>query len=55
MRVVILSARTGWHTDELIRALTGRGHLAAVLPYEGLIARVNVEAGLRPALAIQPR
>ena len=39
MRVVILSARTGWHTDELIRALTARGHLAAVLPYEGLIAQ----------------
>ena len=45
MRVVILSARTGWHTDELVRALTGRGHLTAVLPYEGLIARVSVEAG----------
>ena len=35
MRVVILSARTGWHTDELTRALTERGHLAAVVPYEG--------------------
>lgn len=48
MRVVILSARTGWHTDELIRALTARGHLAAVLPYEGLIGRIgaSVEAGL---------
>jgi RimK family alpha-L-glutamate ligase len=44
MRVVILSARTGWHTDELTRALTARGHLAAVVPYEGLIARV-VDAG----------
>ena len=50
MRVVILSARTGWHTDELIRALTARGHLAAVLPYEGLIGRINVEAGLQPRL-----
>ena len=48
MHVVILSARTGWHTDELCRALTARGHLAAVLPYEGLIARVGVEAGLQP-------
>jgi RimK family alpha-L-glutamate ligase len=51
MRVVILSARTGWHTDELIRALTARGHLAAVVPYEGLTARIAgagrfVEAGL---------
>jgi len=41
MRVVILSARTGWHTDELVRALTGRGHLAAVLPYEGLTGRIG--------------
>jgi RimK family alpha-L-glutamate ligase len=40
MRVVILSARTGWHTDELSRALTARGHLAAVVPYEGLTARI---------------
>ena len=53
MRVVILSARTGWHTDELIRALTERGHLAAVLPYEGLIGRVNGEAGLQARLADQ--
>jgi RimK family alpha-L-glutamate ligase len=44
MRVVILSARTGWHTDELIRALTERGHLAALVPYEGLTARLRVEA-----------
>jgi len=57
MRVVILSARTGWHTDELIRALTERGHLAAVVPYEGLAARVAgagearvVEAGLQTRL-----
>jgi RimK family alpha-L-glutamate ligase len=57
MRVVILSARTGWHTDELIRALTARGHLAAVLPYEGLVARIGprvaVEAGPLAHLADQ--
>jgi RimK family alpha-L-glutamate ligase len=40
MRVVILSARTGWHTDELTRALAARGHLAAVVPYEGLTAKL---------------
>jgi RimK family alpha-L-glutamate ligase len=38
MHVVILSARTGWHTDELCRALAERGHVGAVLPYEGLVA-----------------
>lgn len=41
MRVVILSARTGWHTDELCRALAARGHQARVLPYEGLVARLG--------------
>ena len=51
MRVVILSARTGWHTDELTRALTARGHLAAVVPYEGLTARIR-RGGLRPALRV---
>jgi len=45
MRVAILSARTGWHTDELTRALTGRGHLAAVVSYQGLLARVGVRSG----------
>jgi RimK family alpha-L-glutamate ligase len=38
VQVVILSARTGWHTDELCRALSSRGHVSVVLPYEKLIA-----------------
>ena len=41
MNVVILSARTGWHTDELCRALAERGHAARVVPYEGLVARLG--------------
>ena len=41
MRVVILSAQTGWHTDELCRALAERGHEGRVLPYEGLVARLG--------------
>jgi ribosomal protein S6--L-glutamate ligase len=40
MRVVILSARTGWHTDELCRALSVRGHTACVLPYESVTTRI---------------
>ena len=67
MHVVILSARTGWHTDELCRALAERGHVGAVLPYEGLVAGFsgsgrrggskdpplpdNVEAGLQTRLS----
>lgn len=41
MRVAILSARGGWHTDELCRALRERGHEGMVLPYEGLVARMG--------------
>ncbi|HKE82352.1 MAG TPA: RimK family alpha-L-glutamate ligase [Vicinamibacterales bacterium] len=47
MRAVILSARTGWHTDELCRALAEREHIGVVLPYEGLVASLGrVGAGL---------
>jgi RimK family alpha-L-glutamate ligase len=41
MRIVILAARTGWHTDELVRALVERGHTASVRPYEGLVAQLG--------------
>jgi RimK family alpha-L-glutamate ligase len=40
MHVAILSARTGWHTDELCRALAQHGHAGVVLPYEKLVARL---------------
>lgn len=39
MRIAILAARQGWHTDELCRALAARGHAGCVLPYEALVAR----------------
>jgi len=41
MHIAILSARPGWQTDELCRALDARGHLGCVLPYEGLIGRLG--------------
>jgi RimK family alpha-L-glutamate ligase len=41
MNVHVLSARTGWHTDELCRALRERGHAGRVLPYESLVAGVG--------------
>jgi len=40
VHVPILSARTGWHTDELLRALAARGHTGTVAPYESLVARI---------------
>ncbi len=47
MNVAILSSRTGWHTDELCRALAARGHVGSVLSYESLSARLG---GARPGL-----
>lgn len=49
MRALILSARTGWHTSELLRALARRGHRGVVVPYAGLTARLGgpVAADLR--------
>jgi len=46
MRVAILSARTGWHTDELLRALTSRGHTGTIVPYESLLARLGRASSL---------
>ena len=44
MFIPILSARTGWHTDELLRALGERGHSSSVIPYEAVVARVGPQA-----------
>ena len=41
MKVAILSARSGWHTDELCRALAVRGHEGAVLPYEASVLQLG--------------
>ena len=51
MRVAVLSARQGWHTRELCRALAERGHEWVVLPYEGLVARLGTEPGAARGLA----
>jgi RimK family alpha-L-glutamate ligase len=41
MNVLILSASRGWHTDELERALSERGHASSVRPYEGLVSHLG--------------
>jgi RimK family alpha-L-glutamate ligase len=46
VNVVILSARTGWQTDQLSRALAARGHLGHVMPYERLVARFGEDDAL---------
>jgi RimK family alpha-L-glutamate ligase len=47
VRLAILAARSGWHTEQLERAAASRGHVARVLPYEGLVATVGKGPGLR--------
>jgi RimK family alpha-L-glutamate ligase len=47
VKVAVLAARAGWHTQQLERAAATRGHKAVVLPYEGLVATIGSDAGLR--------
>ena len=55
MNVVILSARSGWHTDELCRALAERGHVGRVAQYESLQARIGASnAGGRAGPPLRP-
>jgi RimK family alpha-L-glutamate ligase len=58
MHAVILGS-PGWHTDELGRAIAGRGHRASVVPYEGLTAglgsRIGGGTAGRPAAALSSR
>jgi RimK family alpha-L-glutamate ligase len=53
MHVAILCTPTGWHTDELCRALAERGHTGRVLPYEGLVARLGTARGVAGGLSIE--
>ncbi len=41
MRVAILSARKGWHTDQLCRAISARGATPHLLAYESLVAHLG--------------
>ncbi|HEY8104536.1 MAG TPA: RimK family alpha-L-glutamate ligase [Gemmatimonadales bacterium] len=47
MRIAILASRSGWHTDELVRAFRERGHTAALARYEDLVATVGHGTTLR--------
>lgn len=47
MDVVILSSSTGWHTDELVRAVSARGLVPLLLPWEGNVGRMGRDAGVR--------
>lgn len=46
MRIVTLSARSGWHTDELERAARARGVVHQLARYEDLVVRSGGRAGV---------
>ena len=50
MKIAILSTRSGWHTDELQRAMIERGHQPFLLPYEALVARLGAHPSGGPKL-----
>jgi RimK family alpha-L-glutamate ligase len=52
MRVAILAARTGFHTDELGRALAERGHQSRVVAYERLVATVGDGRGALRSVSV---
>ena len=47
MRVVVLASRPGWHTDQLLTALSERGHAAALARYEDLVAGLCAGTDIR--------
>lgn len=51
MHVVVLASRQGWHTRDLTRALSARGHSSEIVPYEGLTATIGGRPGLRSGTA----
>jgi glutathione synthase/RimK-type ligase-like ATP-grasp enzyme len=64
MRVAILAARQGWHTEELCRALVARHCEPLVLAYEALVGQLGAGPGsgltsggesLDTAAAVLPR
>lgn len=45
--VVILASSTGWHTDELVRAVSARGLVPLLLPWEGNVGRLGAGGGVQ--------
>lgn len=54
MNIAVLSTRTGWHTDELQRAIVERGHAPFLLSYESLVARLGARDRAAPRLGAAP-
>jgi len=46
MQIVVLASETGWHTDELVRAIGARGLEPLLLPWEANIGRMGGSSGV---------
>jgi RimK family alpha-L-glutamate ligase len=45
--VVILASEAGWHTDELVRAISARGLEPLLLPWEASVGRMGLGSGVQ--------
>lgn len=46
MDIVILAGDGGWHTDELVRAISARGLVPHLLPWEASVSRMGAASGV---------
>lgn len=46
MDIVILAGDSGWHTDELVRAISARGLVPHLLPWEASVSRMGATSGV---------
>lgn len=46
MPIVVLASETGWHTDELVRAIGARGLEPLLLPWEANVGRIGGASGV---------
>ena len=46
MDIVILAGGSGWHTDELVRAIGARGLVPHLLPWEASVSRMGAASGV---------
>jgi RimK family alpha-L-glutamate ligase len=47
MQIVILASASGWHTDELVRAVSARGLVPLLLPWEANVGRMGSQSGVQ--------
>jgi RimK family alpha-L-glutamate ligase len=46
VQIVVLASETGWHTDELVRAIGARGLEPLLLPWEANVGRMGGRSGV---------